>query len=163
MTTEELVARSEVEAVLRRYCTGVDRKDWALMRSAYHDDAIDDHGLYRGDVDGLMEWLQGRHENIEQSMHFLGNSTIEVEGDHATGETYCILNQRAGDTRITVGCRYLDRFERRDGTWRISSHVVAYEWWREESAAHERMLPPECTTSKRSRADALYQLAGSVA
>jgi hypothetical protein len=163
---KDLQARAEIAEVLHRYCTGVDRKDFDLMRSAYHDDAYDDHGLYKGDVDGLIAWVSERHEAIEQSMHFLGNSTIERDGDRAFAETYCVLYQRtAGPAprRLTVGCRYLDHFERRDGTWRIASHVVAYEWWRDEPCDGERELGPECTISKRSRDDALYQLKAEAA
>jgi hypothetical protein len=130
------------------------------MRSAYHDDAYDDHGGYKGDIDGLIAWVRERHQTIEQSMHFLGNSTIDRDGDRAFGETYCRLYQRtAGPAprRLSIGCRYLDRFERRDGEWRIARHIVAYEWWHEEPCVGERELGSEWTTSKRSREDALYQ------
>jgi hypothetical protein len=160
----ELRAQRDIGDVLRRYCTGVDRKDYELVRSAYHEDAYDDHGAYKGDVEGLIAWVRDRHSTIEQSMHFLGNSTIDVEGDRAFGETYCVVHQRRnGDaevapTRLTIGCRYLDRFERREGEWRLARHVVAYEWWREEPCDGERELGPEWTVSRRSRDDVLYRM-----
>jgi SnoaL-like protein len=162
----QLRDRLEIEAVLARYFRGVDRKDFELLRSTYHDDAEDYHGLYNGDVEGLIESLRSRHETVEQSMHFLGNPTIELDGDRAFGETYAVVMQRlSGEPprRITIGCRYIDRFERRDGEWRIAKHVVAYEFWREEACEGELEFGPEWTVSRRSRDDALYRMRDDVA
>jgi SnoaL-like domain len=164
----EIRDRQQIEAVLHRYCRGVDRKDFDLMRSAYHNDAEDLHGGYNGDVDGLIAWVRDRHEAVDQSMHFLGSRSIEFDGERAFGETYCIVHQRVrgGDgqrpVRLTVGCRYLDRFERREGKWAIAKRVVAYEWWREESCDAERGFGPEWTVSEHSRDDALYRLRAEV-
>jgi SnoaL-like protein len=101
-------------------------------------------------------------------MHFLGSSSVELDGDRAFVETYCVVHQRVQDAtgdgdgdgprRVTVGCRYLDRFEHRSGTWRIARRVVAYEWWAEQPCEGERELGPEWTVSRRSGDDALYQM-----
>ena len=48
MTLEELVAKQEISELLHRYCRGIDRFDRDLVRSCYHDDADDDHGIFRG-------------------------------------------------------------------------------------------------------------------
>jgi hypothetical protein len=37
MTLEELVAKQEISEPLHRYCRGIDRFDWDLVRSCYHD------------------------------------------------------------------------------------------------------------------------------
>jgi len=42
---EELVARNAITEVLYRYCRGVDRRDWELLRSCYHPEAQDDHAI----------------------------------------------------------------------------------------------------------------------
>jgi hypothetical protein len=62
-----------IQDVLYRYARGVDRRDWELVRSVYHPDATDDHGGYRGGVDGLLDYLRARHEHIEQSLHVITN------------------------------------------------------------------------------------------
>ena len=49
--------RHEIEACLLRYTRGVDRKDWDLVRSAYHTDAHDNHGNYKGGIDGFIDSL----------------------------------------------------------------------------------------------------------
>jgi hypothetical protein len=161
----ELDARRQIAEVLYRYCRGVDRKDFDLFRSAYHPDAVDDHGLYRGDIDGLIRWVQERHRRIVQSMHFVGNLLIDLDLDHdaAFAEAYCMVTQRVSETDdssvatrgISIGCRYLDQMERRDGRWAFASHVVVYEWWRETELS-DLALGPECQQAQRSGMDPLY-------
>lgn len=161
----ELDARRQIADVLYRYCRGVDRLDLDLFRSAYHPDGIDDHGLYKGDVDGLISWVKERHRRIVQSMHFVGNLLIDLDlvRDEAFAESYCIVTQRVSDDEdtgvathgIQIGCRYLDRLERREGHWAFVSHVVVYEWWR-ETQLFDLDLGPECQRAERSSLDALY-------
>ena len=50
-------------------------------------------------------------------------------------ETYAVAFHRYTDqdgypTDMWAGLRYVDRFERRDGQWRIRRRVCAYEWRR---------------------------------
>lgn len=143
--------RYDIEQCLFRYVRGVDRKDWDLVRSAYHPDAHDDHGNYKGGIDGFIASLVKRHATIEQSMHVVGNIVIEFVGaDKALMEAYFITYQRlspsAGDARLAylrgapispdqaveteVIGRYVDRMERRDGAWRIAHRTVVFEVFR---------------------------------
>lgn len=130
-----LLAESDIRDAMARYARGADRNDLALLRTAYHDDATDSHGYYAGDLDGFERWFSERHAHVVQSMHFLGNCLIEFDGDDAADvETYCQAFQRlrAPDAPGTledlhVLCRYLDRFERRDGRWAVAHRVVVYE------------------------------------
>ena len=39
-----LIDEAAIKKVHLRYCRGIDRMDWDLIRSCYHPDAIDDHG-----------------------------------------------------------------------------------------------------------------------
>ena len=122
------------DAILR-YARGADRRDMDLVRSTYHPDAYDDHGDYKGGVDGLIEWIAKRHANISQSMHFLGNCLIEFLGDDiALVETYFSRRRVTAVTESksevidneALG-RYVDRFERRKGEWKIAHRVVVYD------------------------------------
>jgi len=163
----ELIAKDEISKCLAEYCTGVDRKDFDLFRSAYHPDAYDDHGIYKGDVPGLIAAIESRHQTIRQSMHFLGTSRIELDGTKANAETYCLVMQRTdggpdGDKRISIGCRYLDLLEDRGDGWRIAERTVAYEWWGEEPCEDEPPMGPEMTQSVRSKEDALYRIGSMV-
>jgi hypothetical protein len=68
-------------------------------------------------------------------MHFLGNVSIELDGDRAHCETYAIAFHRrrspAGEQKDDVwGVRYLDEFERRNGEWRIAHRRLIRDWRR---------------------------------
>jgi NADH:flavin oxidoreductase / NADH oxidase family/SnoaL-like domain len=54
---QHAAAGAEITKVLTAYVHGADRSDWDLVRRCYHPDAVDDHGLYPGDVDGLLAFL----------------------------------------------------------------------------------------------------------
>lgn len=71
-----LSAEHEITDVLQRYCRGVDRRDFDLVRSTYHTDATDCHGPYNGNVDGLIQWMTRRHEGVAQSMHQIGRAHV---------------------------------------------------------------------------------------
>ena len=58
---KQLLNKERIKDNLVSYCRGVDRREWDLVREAYHPDAYDDHGGYKGNVDGFMEWLERRH------------------------------------------------------------------------------------------------------
>ena len=46
---QQLLDEAEIRRVHIRYCRGIDRMDWDLVRSCYHPDAIDQHQLARRD------------------------------------------------------------------------------------------------------------------
>jgi hypothetical protein len=135
-----LIAEREITRAMMRYCRGIDRRDEALVRSAYHDDAIDDHGP--SGVASAVEFsarVNPDHPNAfpaawTMTQHFLGNHLVEVDGDRAVSEWYFIARHRyAGETTdedLLVAGRYLDRWERRGGPFKISHRVVTQDWVR---------------------------------
>jgi hypothetical protein len=67
------------------------------------------------------------------TMHFLGQSTIfTLNGDHATGEAYCIAHHLTvdGDKRrlMVAYLRYLDTFAKIDGTWLFAERLLYVDW-----------------------------------
>jgi hypothetical protein len=124
------------EAAIRRvhlnYCRGIDRRDWELVRSCYHADAVDYHGPFEGGVDAFIEWAVERMELVV-SAHFVGNQIVDVDGDVAWHEAYNVVFLRrpaAADSPavdVVINVRYLDRMERRDGCWRIADRLVVHD------------------------------------
>ena len=45
---DELLAKQEIRDALMRYSRGIDLLDPDLVKSAYHPDAYDDHGTFKG-------------------------------------------------------------------------------------------------------------------
>jgi hypothetical protein len=161
LTPEELVDRAQILDALTRYTRGVDRHDMDLVRSAYHADAYDDHGLYQGDVEGMIAFLAALSV-FERTMHFLGNHTVVVEGDVARAETYCVawhrhVSSRTGTARDNVqGIRYLDRMEKRDGDWRIAHRQIVLDWMRIDEVTNEGKAPDDWVRGRRDTTDASY-------
>ena len=48
--------RAEIREAMMRYARGMDRRDRELLRSAYHDGAVDDHVGFIGEVDDFIDW-----------------------------------------------------------------------------------------------------------
>ncbi len=122
--------RADIHACLLRYTRGVDRHDRALMLSAYWPDAYDEHGVAEGVAADFVDWAIGWHgENQTRHQHIIANSTVELGGGTAHGETYYVFwgENRDGPPTLSFG-RYVDRFERRDGEWRIAHRVCVNEF-----------------------------------
>lgn len=140
-TLQRLIDKDQIRDAIYRYAQGVDRGDWDLVRSGYHTDAYDAHGDYQGGVDGFIEWLQQRFAGVDNSMHFLGQSLIEFASpDVALVETYFVSRRLRPSTATEQSTlnpcdtiaregwgRYVDRFERRDGQWRVAYRTVVLE------------------------------------
>ncbi len=150
--------RDEIYGVLTSYCRGVDRRDLQRIRDAYHPDAYDDHGVYKGDLDGFIEFVEKQvHARFRTTMHKLGQALIEIDGDQAFGETYAICHHVAAkDGRdvsdSVMGLRYLDRFERREGAWKIARRELRWEWIRSDAL---ETLDPEWTLGVAGPDDAV--------
>lgn len=117
--------RQAIQDCLLRYTRGVDRHDLQLMQSAYHRDAIDEHGVAQGDPESFCAWAIGYHaEHQLQHHHIITNSTIELDGDTAHAESYYMFwaDNRQGSPTLSFG-RYIDRFEKRAGNWGIAHRV----------------------------------------
>jgi hypothetical protein len=155
---QELVDRNEIVDCLTRYTRGMDRQDRELVRSAFHDDAIDLHRSLVSDVDGFLEWTFAYHAKQSLHQHYIMNHTIEIDGDTAHAETYCIGTFLRRDEPVVdmAGGRYIDRLERRDGEWRISRRVVFPEVaFRVDKLASEH-LSYLADRPQRSREDLSY-------
>ena len=78
-------------------------------------------------------------------------------------ETYCQAFQRVRDPStpgtlqdLHVLCRYLDRFERRDGRWAIAARTVVYETQDVRQVADADPFPVGFQVQVHGPADPLY-------
>lgn len=127
---EALIDKQAIYEVMIRYCRGIDRGDLALAMSAYHADAYDQHGPTQGNAHEVMARVAVALTNLEISQHRIANMAIELEGDHAYVETYfhaLHVVSGASEEEQVFG-RYLDRFERRDGAWKIAHRQIVLDY-----------------------------------
>ncbi len=117
--------------LLMRYCRGIDRRDFALVRSLYHDDAIDNHGtMFTGGPDAFVAWLPQVMAQWEATRHVISNSLFVVDGDRAEGEHYVEAWHRTPGPDAhdyIVHGRYLDRYEKREGVWKFSYRSLVFD------------------------------------
>ena len=148
---ERLRDRVMIQDVIYELCRAVDRRDTEAIRTAYHPDGIDNHGPFVGGPNEYAKFSQERNESIPYSMHHVSNILIEFAGpDLALVETYLWSVTRYGAGNLAgfaefagaqaaaaaqatgidaFGChRYVDRFQRRDGEWRILRRTVVFDW-----------------------------------
>lgn len=135
MTIEDILAHVEIKQVLATYCRGVDRHDRSLIKSVYHPDALDHHTIFDGLGTDFADFIVDRYEaSGEFGQHNLTTIYIELHGDVANVESYFIVfhNRPVNGQKalLSTGGRYLDRFEKRDGAWRIADRLVMLEWSR---------------------------------
>lgn len=112
------------------YCLGFDKRDFERFMAIWWPDAVWEVGPPFGNFEG--------HEGVThavkdilwpawaQTTHYTTNLFITPEGpDQANGvcDVYCIGNTSDGQAQ-TVAATYTDRFERRDGVWKIARRHV---------------------------------------
>jgi hypothetical protein len=68
----------------------------------------------------------------EATQHFNGQSTIEIDGDQATGESYCIayhLFTEEGERKLMIAhLRYHDTFIKVNGAWLFAERHLYVDW-----------------------------------
>ena len=158
----QLLDRQEIHDRLMRYARGVDRVDPELMSQAFHPDGVDDHGSFvaRGsEVADLFPALMNQHSDA--SMHFIGNELIEIDGDTARSEAYFLslgrVDRASGPALKSAGARYVDRWQRRDGAWRIAHRTVVYEWTRVDAIGEVYPNADRLHYGRRDREDPVYR------
>jgi ketosteroid isomerase-like protein len=68
----------------------------------------------------------------EVTTHFMGQSTVILDGDRATGETYCIahhvLASEGKRTLFIASLRYYDVFAKVEGKWHFAERKLRVDW-----------------------------------
>ncbi|HEY1510551.1 MAG TPA: nuclear transport factor 2 family protein [Solirubrobacteraceae bacterium] len=131
--SDALADELAIRKVLATYAHAIDRSDFELIATCYFEDADEDRGRFKGSIPEFIEWLTNTLGGFHSCWHLIGEPWIELDGDVAHVDTPCLGHHRLrnpapGDAPDhLIPCRYLDRFERRDGEWRIASRRAVYE------------------------------------
>lgn len=176
---QRLIDKDLIRDVMLRYARGVDRRDWALVRAAFFEDGEDDHADFKGTRDAFIAWVRERHDapGLLTSTHFLGNCLVELaSGSVAAVETYFFARleiapqasehrsmldaKHAGSThnsRVEVFGRYVDRFEKRDGEWRIARRRTVFDAIQSQLVdPADNVLNPAWTLGRRGTDDPVF-------
>lgn len=159
-----------IRRVVLRYCRGIDRLDADLVRACYHPDATDEHGSFRGGVAEYVEWAFRLLRRYGSTFHLIANQLVDVAGDVALAESYGIAFHRGRGTdgafepsrNLITGFRFVDRFERRGGEWRIAHRVATTEWSRVDDEPGRWPVPAHLRAGSRDRTDPVWLLVPEV-
>jgi hypothetical protein len=158
---QELLDKEEIKGVIARFCRSWDRRDRDGVVSCYHPEAVDEHGDYCGLGVEYFDTVRERDAEVPMLHHHLGQSVIELDGDVAVGETYCIatliVGPGDGDQAWNLLVRYVDRFERRDGAWKIADRFVHFDGQYTVPGGPVTQFP-EHTRGRRDEQDRAQQL-----
>ena len=115
------------------YCRTVDRGDETLLRSVFHPDATVVSGVVNGGIDAFAPAIVSIiRSNLKSSFHSVANEWVKISGDTAINESYVTAFTLVGNGSTTMqsisGGRYLDRYTRRDGRWKISERVFVMDF-----------------------------------
>lgn len=126
---QRLLDKDDLHDLMYRYARGVDRFDKELVRTCFWPDAtavfpLSRDAVFRGTYNDYLEIDAASWEPYTAQQHYLCNQLCEIDGNQARAETYqfsfywtipgidpTLNSQNSG--------RYIDRYERREGTWRI--------------------------------------------
>jgi 3-phenylpropionate/cinnamic acid dioxygenase small subunit len=116
--------RQDVDELVVRYATGIDRREWVLFRSCFTDDCQADYGaigVWHGS-DEITEWMRRTHEPCGHTMHRITNQRVVANGDGVSVRSYVdalvmFADNRSG-TRATG--YYDDELVDTDDGWKIA-------------------------------------------
>jgi len=127
------LSRQALHELGMAYCRGADRADEALLASVFHDDAVVVAGAFNGKARDFARDVTAQiRTNLTSVFHSVANEWFQISGDRAVGESYAItlatfeVDGRAMDA--LTGGRYVDRYERRGGVWKIAERVFVQDW-----------------------------------
>ena len=136
----EAADRLSIRELLDAYAHCADRRDAKGQMSLFTPDT---HFVVFMDVkSGQPSTALHRREDLapvfddlnkyEATTHFMGQSTVVVDGDRATGETYCIAHHVSaleGIKNLFISSyRYYDTFVKVDGTWFFAERKLMVDW-----------------------------------
>lgn len=157
---DNLCSQQAIRDVLHRYCRGIDRLDQDLVRRCYHHDATDEHGSFSGGVEDYLQWCWKLLRRYDRTMHYLTNILIEIDGDNAQAESYGVALHEGDpeyqERNLSVGFRFIDVFERREGEWKILKRVATTEWTQINTPESRFTISDALRRGQRGREDALY-------
>ena len=128
-----LETRLALQDLVSDYCLGFDKRDMERFLAIWWPDAVWEIGPPFGDFVGH-EGVVHAVEDIlwpawGASTHYTTNLRVTpVNADVIEGisDVYCIGNSSEGQAQ-TVAATYRDRFERRDGVWKIARRKVTMQ------------------------------------
>jgi ketosteroid isomerase-like protein len=140
LTPAEAADRLAIRELFDAYAHCADRRDADGQKALFTDDTV--FAVHMdGDNTEPTYVLHGRESltpvfddlnRYEVTTHFNGQSTVRLDGERATGESYTIAHHvytEDGARKIMIASlRYLDTFAKIDGGWYFAERKLILDW-----------------------------------
>jgi SnoaL-like domain len=133
-----LLDRTAITDIVNCYATGLDRRDWPLLRSIFTDQIAMEYssvgmkpGTYAAD-----KWVRNAEvlfAGFGPTQHTLTNHAVTIDGDRAHCVAYMqaehfIVEAAPAANRWTIGGYYVVDLMRTGDTWRIHTMALYMTW-----------------------------------
>lgn len=141
--TRRLEDRAAIQDVITAYAHAIDRRRWGMMDHFFHDDAQFAFGTLVGDWKSFVDQARAVIDPCLATQHQLGQVMFGFESEEICHtETYMtamhtippgypvkdIFPAKDEVYSAVIAGRYVDRFEKRGGEWRIAKRTGLYDW-----------------------------------
>jgi len=166
---QALLDKEACRELVRQYTRGLDRCDADIMKAAFHADGLFDHAdHFNGNAHEFCDFAAQYLKTLGPHQHIAGQHIIELDGDTAYGEAWGFAFHRVNTPEgrsvdSILGARMLDRYERRNGVWKIAHRRTVVEWnldvdsnetWGAGGMGEPHMDPKHM--GKKDRSDPIY-------
>ncbi len=142
LSPEEAADRLAIRELIDAYAHCADRRDAVGQMALFTEDTHFVVFMHSRDPQPSQEFhrredLAPVFDNLnayEATTHFNGQNTVVLNGDRATGESYCLAHHVSvtdGKRSLMVASiRYLDSFVKQNGRWLFSERKLLVDWRR---------------------------------
>jgi len=128
-----IIDEHAVQAVLHRYATALDTRDWAKLRSCFAADVVatyDSIGEQRG-YEAVERLCRRVLEPLAATQHIVSNVEVSIDGDRAAArcnlQSTHVRTTPSGDNFVVAGV-YTDELIRTPDGWRIARRSLRRVW-----------------------------------
>ena len=140
LSPTEAADRLAIRELVDAYARCADRRDAQGQMALFTEDA---HFVVHMDARSPQPAMElRRREDLapvfadlnqyEATTHFMGQCTVVLNGDRATGEAYCIAHHvksaQGKRSLFIASLRYLDAYSKSDGTWQFAERKLLVDW-----------------------------------
>jgi len=128
---QQLLDRLAIRDLVENWAVWRDAGDWERFATVWHEEGWMSATWFQGPARDFMRVSQEGFAKGVRILHFLGGTSIDLEGARAIAQTKMTISQRAPvhDVPCDVVCtgRFYDFLEKRQGKWGIVRRQPIYE------------------------------------
>ncbi|CPS43692.1 nuclear transport factor 2 family protein [Mycobacteroides abscessus] len=139
MTAVDVADRLALRALVDQYALAADALDYAAYGQLFVAEAVftgrclgESGPFVRVQGNDKIGGLLHANDSFVQTFHAVHNHICAIDGDAATGTTYCVARHYRetadGAEIVILPLRYHDTYARTHSGWRFSSREICFTW-----------------------------------